>query len=449
MTPRLAAPEKSLVRVYAWLILLVTLLTVAAALVVALHRQVTYTAEARIEVLPIATRGAPIAPDMGTEREVATSGSVADDAAARLDTSRSEALAGLDVSVVADTAVLVVDYTASDAQAAYDGAEAFTRSYVNARNEKQKVRVVSVITSPGTPEAGGSSHVALIVAVGLLLGLALGLGAAWLWDRVADRVRSGRELERAGSPRVVAAISLPSDRVASSGDGRDFAFLAGRVTSLTGGKREGVRILVTSPRRWSGTSTVAINTAAALGGLGRNVVLVDADLSSRGSSSLAAGSPYPGFGEVVAGAADVEEALRPTMLPNVRLLPAATSGSLSLLDLDNLELMLGQLASRDIVVVDGPALLTSPETLVLAGHVDLVLLVADFRTLRRRDVVATLRLLDDVTDRATLGWVVHPPVGARRSGRGRSTRKGSFDEDGGLSIMEPTHVIDATHPPPP
>ena len=89
MTSRPAAPEKSLVRVYVWIIALVTLLTVGVALVVALERPVTYTAESRIEVLSVPTRGAPIAPNMGTEREVATSGSVAEDAAARLDSSRS------------------------------------------------------------------------------------------------------------------------------------------------------------------------------------------------------------------------------------------------------------------------------------------------------------------------------------------------------------------------
>ena len=45
MTSRLAAPEKSLVRVYVWIIALVTLLTVGVALVVALERPVTYTAK--------------------------------------------------------------------------------------------------------------------------------------------------------------------------------------------------------------------------------------------------------------------------------------------------------------------------------------------------------------------------------------------------------------------
>ena len=104
-------------RVYGWIIALVTLLTVGIALLVALERPVTYTAESRVEVLSVPTRGAPIAPNMGTEREVATSGSVAEDAAARLDSSRSAAVQGLAVAVVADTSELVIDYSASSSDA--------------------------------------------------------------------------------------------------------------------------------------------------------------------------------------------------------------------------------------------------------------------------------------------------------------------------------------------
>ena len=138
---------------------------------------------------------------------------------------------------------------------------------------------------------------------------------------------------------------------------------------MTGGRREGVRILVTAPRRRSGASTVAINTAAAIAGLGRRVVLVDADLSSRGSSSLIQGSPYPGFAEVLDGSAGIEETLRTTRLPDVRLLPAAGTGPVGRLDVDSLQLTLGQLLRRATSSSSTPpAPLTSPETLVLAGH---------------------------------------------------------------------------------
>jgi Mrp family chromosome partitioning ATPase len=262
---------------------------------------------------------------------------------------------------------------------------------------------------------------------------------------VADRVRSASELERAGPP-VVAALRLPSNLPAAGDEDRGFAFLAGRLSSMTGERRSGVRILVTSPRRQSGTSRVAVNTAAGLAGLGRHVVLIDADVSSWGSSSMIADSPRPGFAEVLCGSASAEEALRPTGLPDVHLLPAAPSGSPAPLNVDNLKLMLGQLAARNVVVVDGPALLTSPETLVLAGHVDIILLVADLRTLRRREAAAALRLLEGAADGATIAWVTHTP-GVGRDGREPSVRRPSLDDESGLDDADAGRPIDVSRPP--
>ena len=89
--------EKSLLRLYVWLVVLVTLLTLAVGAVLALHRPASFSTAAKVEVMPVATRGAPIAPDMGTERELATSGSVAEDAATRLGTTAEAASRGLSV----------------------------------------------------------------------------------------------------------------------------------------------------------------------------------------------------------------------------------------------------------------------------------------------------------------------------------------------------------------
>ena len=365
------------------------------------------------------TRGAPIAPDMGTEREVATSGVRR---RRRGGAARHLALGGAvrasTVSVVADTAVLVIDYTAPSAEAAYDGADAFTRSYVDARNAEQKVRVASVITSPGAPEAGGSTRL-----------------RADRRRRPAGRPRAGaraRPGSGTGSRTGCAArasSSGPARRWSSSarqpalgrrrhraGTAEDFAFLAGRLSSMTGGRREGVRILVTAPRRRSGASTVAINTAAALAGLGRRVVLVDADLvlaaaaarSSRAAPTRASRRCWP-------AAAGVEEALRTTLAAGRaaaagRRHRSPSAGSTS----TACSSRLGQLAARDIVVVDAPALLdlagdrwSSPTTSTSS------LLVADLQhaaaSRRRRDPAAARR----GRRRVTLAWVTHPPYGSR------------------------------------
>jgi Mrp family chromosome partitioning ATPase len=191
---------------------------------------------------------------------------------------------------------------------------------------------------------------------------------------------------------------------------------------------------------------VATSTAAALADLGRHVVLVDADLGSPGSSSLVPGSPYPGFGEVLTGRAEVEDALRPTPLENVRVLPAAASGPTGSLDVDNLRLMLGQLSARSLVVIDGPALLTSPETVILAEQADVVLLVAPMGSLRRRDVTSALRLLDGVHP-STVAWVALASPAIRRDGRGRRPGRGDPSDDVGGRWLTDRGVVDVSPPP--
>jgi Mrp family chromosome partitioning ATPase len=76
--------------------------------------------------------------------------------------------------------------------------------------------------------------------------------------------------------------------------------------------------------------------------------------------------------------------------------------------------MLGQLASRNIVVIDGPPLLESSVGVVLADHVDVVLLVADLRSLTRADVAETVAVLSPLSP-SVVGWVTHQETRLRRS----------------------------------
>lgn len=407
--------EKSLLRLYVWLVVLVTLLTLAVGAVLALHRPASFSTAAKVEVMPVATRGAPIAPDMGTERELATSGSVAEDAATRLDTTAEAASRGLSVSVVADATVLVIGYTAATPQRAFDGADAFARSYLEVRNARQNARAATMITKPVVPRSSAATDYALVLTVALVCGLGLGLAAAWLWDRLSDRVRSSHELERAGRPVVAGGVSLPRRGIGITARGReDFRFLAGRLDSVTGGRRDGVRILVTAPRPECGASAVALNVAASVAALGRSVILVDADLRARGVSALLPGVPLPGLLELLGGSASVDDVARPIWLDGVRLVPSIVSKPPPPTDVDLTALALGRLASRDVVVIDAPPLLEAPETALLADHVDVVLLVADLGSLRRSDVARAMRVLEHVSARF-VGWVSHDRRTSRRN----------------------------------
>ena len=92
--PQHVPGDRRLVGVYAWFILLTTLLTLGIAGAMVMSQPEEHTATAEVELLETPTRGAPLVPDVGTEREVALAGTVAREAAARMEVSVRRARSG-------------------------------------------------------------------------------------------------------------------------------------------------------------------------------------------------------------------------------------------------------------------------------------------------------------------------------------------------------------------
>ena len=206
--------EKSLLRLYVWLVVLVTLLTLAVGAVLALHRPASFSTAAKVELMPVATRGAPIAPDMATERELAGSGSVAEDAATRLGTTAEAAVPG-PLGLGGDRR----DGSRDRLLRRHPPTRLRRRRRLRAQLPGGAQRTAERARGDDDHQAGrtrssAATDYALVLTVALVCGLGLGLAAAWLWDRLSDRVRSSHELERAGRP-VVAEVSRC--RAAASG----------------------------------------------------------------------------------------------------------------------------------------------------------------------------------------------------------------------------------------
>jgi Mrp family chromosome partitioning ATPase/capsular polysaccharide biosynthesis protein len=416
------------------------MITLAVAAAVATSSTVTYTSMAEVVVKPRPTSGAPIEPQMGTERAIAQSGAVAERAAESLGEMPAAAAAGLSVSVELDTTVLDIEYVADTAQGALQGARAFTYAYLDFRNGDGSVRVAEVVTAPGLPAHGAGANLVLILGLGAMLGLALGVGAAWVWDRVADRVRDAGELEeQTGVPvlgelpswarhesRVVGRAGPANRRhphrgprlapLASPGPGEAFGYVVAGLLAQAGSRRHGITVVVTSPRPAAGTTTVAVNTARTLAAQGRDVVLVGADLHDPRLHECLEVAASPGLLDVLNSDCTVERALQRTGDPHLRVLSAGVTPDANLhLHVDNLQLLLAQLGSSALVVVDAPPLLTWPESLVLADKADLVVLVADLRCGTRKDAAASVTLLQGLQPRIA-GWVVNrPPRRSRRT----------------------------------
>jgi Mrp family chromosome partitioning ATPase len=411
-----------LLRTNAWLVYTATVITLGVAALVAATATVTFTSTAEVVVKPQPTAGAPIEPQMGTERAIAESGAVAERAAQSLGEEPAAAQAGLSVSVALDTTVLVIQYRADTAQEALDGARAFTNAYLDFRNSDQSARVAEAVTQPDLPAHGSGANLVLVLGLGLLAGLCVGVAAAWVYDRVVDSVRDAGELEEQTGLPVIGAVPRWSRH-----PGRDhpprpareaFGYVAAALLAETGGRRHGVTVAITSPRVGAGTTTVAVHTARALAAQGREVVLVGADLHDAHLQECLEVAPSPGLVDVLHSDCTVEGALQRTSDPHLRVLVAGTEGDTDLrLNVDNLQLLLAQLGSRALVLVDAPPLLSRSESVVLAEHADLVLLVANLRGGTRRDAAAAAALLQGLRTRVA-GWVVNrPPRGSRRTHR--------------------------------
>jgi Mrp family chromosome partitioning ATPase/capsular polysaccharide biosynthesis protein len=398
------ADSRSLLRTYAWLIVTMTVVTVLAATALVALRPATYSSSASVVVNQHSNASTSTLPDMGTEREIARSGEVASRAAERLGLAPDTASQGLSVSVPLDTGVLRISYSASTPQAALAGATAFTLAYIDYRNETG-APVAQMITPPTLPTQPTGTNFPLVIGLSLLLGAMIGVGTALVWDRTSDRLRGAEDTEaRTGLPLLTSIPLLKSrkrDRLAAvagppTPGAEALGYLAVQLVHVMTTRRA-TSVLVTSPSPGAGKTTMAVSIATSLARVGKDVVLVD----------------------VMDGSTPLHNAVRTNELEGLRVITRGTNAAQgeSSFNLEDLHLLLGRLTeTADVVVIDAPTVLGTPDTALLADGVDAVLLVVDVRYGRRADAVAAVSALSHV-EHKIVGCVTNRP--RRRPRRAR------------------------------
>ena len=402
----------TLLRVHAWLIVTAVVVTIGSASAVALTMPSDYVAMAQVSVAPERAGGTALRPEMASEREIALSGTVTSRASDVLGRNPGEAENGLEVSVVIESSILNISYTAASGAAAVTGARAFAQSYVDYRNTVAGTRMARVVTWPDTVERSGV-NLSLVMVAALLVGLVLGVSAAWAWDRVADRLRDPEELtERSGLP-VLGEIPRWSGHrhLAPLGSAREaFAYVSARLDSLVSQRHGDLSIVVTSPRAGAGTSTVALNTALAFAARERDVVLVGADLRHPMLHEMLEVPEAPGLLEVLNAECTMQSALRHTRWPHLSVVVVGGTSHTGDVNLrpDRLTLVLEELSAHAIVIVDAPPILETANSLMLVDKADVLLLVGDLRSGKRHDVERAMHLIEG-TRPAVAGWVANLP----------------------------------------
>ncbi|MFY9580037.1 MAG: AAA family ATPase, partial [Gaiellaceae bacterium] len=252
-------------------------------------------------------------------------------------------------------------------------------------------------------------------ALGLVLGLILGVGLAFLREALDTRIRSSDEIEaRLGLP-LLGRIAEPQRRLRNrnalvmletprSPDAEAFRILATNVEFMNL-DRQARTIMVTSALSGEGKSTTVANLAVAFARAGRRVALVDMDMRRPYLDRFLLPTDGPnvsaaGLTQVVLGRSTLEEALVPIpildssgrasgngavggLLELFTAGPALASpseffGSRALTD------VLGQLERRaDLVLLDAPPLLHVSDTIALSAKVDAVIVITNLGVVRR------------------------------------------------------------------
>ncbi|MGH9488357.1 MAG: GumC family protein [Terriglobales bacterium] len=235
-----------------------------------------------------------------------------------------------------------------------------------------------------------------------VLGLALGLAAAWMADSRDDRLRfpEARELGvtlAAALPRwgpdrgqrlgLIAGAPSPSFRRAA----------AGCAAALLGARQASgwSVVLVSSADGGEGKTMLALHLAAQLGRQAP-VLLLDAHTARPALHERCGGPATPGLAELLAGRAQVEQVLHPAG-PGVSRIGAGEGSEdlpLALAGGAGADLLRAARARFDWVIVDGPPALSGPEAGLWAGLADATLLVARYGHTRRRALRRSLDALE-------------------------------------------------------
>ena len=237
------------------------------------------------------------------------------------------------------------------------------------------------------------------VFLGALLGLILGVGAAFFLEYLDRTVRTSSDVESLLGipvlgiiPRLRRLEDALQESHAMAGRGLPLVVAMDPLDPAAEAYRnlrmnlmfmstdeEPIRtVLFSSPGPSEGKSTTAINFAVMLAQQGQRVLMIDADLRRPSLHRALDVLREPGLTNLLIGNAEPRETVRPNVLPNLDFLPSGPfpPNPSELLNSKAMARILEEFEGRyDQIVIDSPPVLAVTDSAILAVHTDGVVLV--------------------------------------------------------------------------
>ncbi len=315
-------------------------------------------------------------------------------------------------SVPPNTSVIDIRATASTAQDAADLATAVAEQLSSAVEDLETTEnslgspvQLSIVQRAEVPGAASSPRLKFNLALGALLGLAIGLGIALLRSALDTRIHNEVDIEKLTDRPVLGGIPFdgnakdkPLVMHTNSNSVRAEAIRSLRTNlQFVETDRPGRSFVVTSSREAEGKSTTSANLAIALSELGAKVLLVDADLRRPDVHRYMGVEGGVGLSDCIIGRVNPEAAIQRWGHAGLFVLSAGSipPNPSELLGTAQMNSLVERFDSEfDVVIYDCAPLLPVTDTAVLARVVGSVLLVVASGKTTARQFEASADALD-------------------------------------------------------
>jgi capsular exopolysaccharide synthesis family protein len=288
---------------------------------------------------------------------------------------------GVNATVPVDTGNVSIVVRLKNPDRAANAANAFADQVV-AFSKSDPLLTADIVARALPPSAPAAPPRRLLEAASLVVGVLIGVGVSLLLERGRPRLRSWRDMARMTGYPVVGRV--PSSRVLRTRPTEAFAdpITGSAFRTLRANIEPQLReqdidvLLVTSPGKGDGKTTVAALLAESLGRLGMRVLLVDADLKRPRLARLAKLNGHPGLSDVLRERISLAQGIQQGWIDELSLLPTAAEPEAG----DLLPRHFGDVVQQaredyDVIVVDAPPLLGTDDARVIAPLAAGVILV--------------------------------------------------------------------------
>ncbi|THG29772.1 polysaccharide biosynthesis tyrosine autokinase [Naasia lichenicola] len=344
-----------------------------------------------------------------------------------LDMTVTELAAALTATAPLDTSLIQIDAASIDPVQAADIANATSASLADVVDEIEAPDTttgaspvkITQVTDALVPLAPVSPNIPLNIALGALIGLALGIGIAVLRETLDTRIRNEHDVNAISETPIVGGIAFDAKAAerplivqADPRSIRAESFRALRTNfqflgAGTGGERRSTFVFTSSVQAEGKTTTVA-NLAIALSDAGRSVVVVDADLRRPRLADILGLEGAVGLSDLLIGRARLNDVIQPWGAGSLDVLPAGRipPNPSELLGSSTMVDVIRKLEERyEYVLFDAAPLLPVTDAAVLSTYASGTIIVVAAGRTRKAQLRGTLMALLNVETKP-VGFVI-------------------------------------------